>query len=69
MWRRKTLELNEIGVCNLELDRHIAFAPYAENRDLGGFIIIDRFTNNTVGMGLIISRCAAPPTSTGRRST
>jgi bifunctional enzyme CysN/CysC len=49
----KTLALNEIGVCNLELDRGIAFAPYAESRALGSFIVIDRFTNNTVGMGLI----------------
>jgi len=49
----KTLELNEIGVCNLELDRHVPFAPYLESRELGGFIIIDRFTNNTVGMGII----------------
>jgi bifunctional enzyme CysN/CysC len=49
----RTLELNEIGVCNLRLDKPVAFAPYAENRDLGGFIIIDRFSNNTVGMGLI----------------
>jgi bifunctional enzyme CysN/CysC len=49
----KTLALNEIGVCNLELDTPIAFAPYLENRNLGSFIIIDRFTNNTVGMGLI----------------
>jgi bifunctional enzyme CysN/CysC len=49
----KTLELNEIGVCNLELDHHVPFAPYAECRELGGFIIIDRFTNNTVGMGVI----------------
>jgi bifunctional enzyme CysN/CysC len=49
----KTLTLNEIGVCNLELDSQIAFAPYIENRNLGSFIIIDRFSNNTVGMGLI----------------
>ncbi|HLF21197.1 MAG TPA: sulfate adenylyltransferase subunit CysN [Aestuariivirga sp.] len=49
----KTLELNEIGVCNLELDAPIAFTPYAENRHLGGFIVIDRFSNTTVGMGLI----------------
>ncbi len=48
-----TLVLNEIGVCNLELDGPIAFAPYAENRALGSFIIIDRFTNTTVGMGLV----------------
>jgi bifunctional enzyme CysN/CysC len=49
----KSLALNEIGVCNLELDSQLAFAPYAENRHLGSFIIIDRFSNNTVGMGLI----------------
>ena len=45
------LELNEIGVCDLELDQPIAFDPYAENRDTGGFILIDRITNNTVGAG------------------
>jgi bifunctional enzyme CysN/CysC len=49
----KTLTLNEIGVCNLELDHGIPFAPYTESRALGSFIVIDRFTNNTVGMGLI----------------
>jgi bifunctional enzyme CysN/CysC len=47
------LELNDIGVCELELDRRIAFEPYAESRDLGGFILIDRLTNNTVGAGLL----------------
>ncbi len=47
------LELNEIGVCDLELSRQIAFDPYRENRDTGGFILIDRITNNTVGAGLI----------------
>ncbi|NMG76351.1 sulfate adenylyltransferase subunit CysN [Aromatoleum diolicum] len=49
----KTLELNAIGVCNLSLDRPIAFDPYAENRDTGGFILIDRLSNNTVGAGLL----------------
>ena len=53
-----TLELNEIGVCNLDLDRPIAFDPYAENRDMGGFILIDRLTNDTVGAGLIALRAA-----------
>ena len=47
------LELNDIGVCELELDRAIPFEPYAENRALGGFILIDRLTNSTVGAGLI----------------
>src|SRR5262245_3363093 len=49
----KVLALNEIGVVNLDLDRAIPFASYGENRHLGSFIVIDRFTNNTVGMGLI----------------
>ena len=47
------MELNEIGVYNLELDQAIAFDPYAENRDTGGFILIDRLTFNTVGAGTI----------------
>jgi bifunctional enzyme CysN/CysC len=47
------LRLNEIGVCELELDRAIAFDRYAENRDTGGFILIDRVTNATVGAGLL----------------
>jgi len=47
------LELNDIGVCELELDRPIPFEPYAENRTLGGFILIDRLSNATVGAGLI----------------
>jgi bifunctional enzyme CysN/CysC len=49
----RTLELNEIGVCNLNLNRPIPFDPYGENRDLGGFILVDRFTNNTVAAGLL----------------
>jgi bifunctional enzyme CysN/CysC len=48
-----TLALNEIGVCNLGLDRPIAFDAYADNRDTGGFIIIDKLTQNTVGAGLL----------------
>ncbi|MBR0568604.1 sulfate adenylyltransferase subunit CysN [Azoarcus sp. L1K30] len=49
----KKLELNAIGVCNISLDRVIPFDPYAENRDTGGFILIDRLANGTVGAGLI----------------
>ncbi len=49
----KQLALNEIGVCNLSLDQPIAFDPYTENRDTGGFILIDRLTNSTVGAGLL----------------
>ena len=47
------LDLNEIGICNLELDRPIAFDPYQVNRDTGGFILIDRITNDTVGAGML----------------
>jgi len=49
----KTLELNEIGVCNLNLDRAIAFDAYDANRDTGGFIVIDRLSNATVGAGML----------------
>ena len=49
----KQLELNAIGVANIALDRPIAFDPYVENADTGGFILIDRLTDNTVGAGLI----------------
>ncbi|HYX73830.1 MAG TPA: sulfate adenylyltransferase subunit CysN [Steroidobacteraceae bacterium] len=47
------LELNDIGVCELELDRPIPFEAYSDSRALGGFILIDRLTNNTAGAGLI----------------
>jgi len=49
----KKLELNNIGVCNLNLDRQIAFDTYSENRTTGSFILIDRITNNTVGAGTL----------------
>ena len=49
----KRLELNEIGVCNLSLDAPIAFDPYKDNKDLGGFILIDRMSNRTVGAGML----------------
>ena len=49
----KTLDLNAIGVANITTDREIPFAPYGENRDLGGFILIDKLTNHTVAAGMI----------------
>ncbi|HVE22718.1 MAG TPA: sulfate adenylyltransferase subunit CysN [Acidocella sp.] len=49
----KTLELNAIGVANVTTDRPIPFEPYAENRALGGFILIDKLNNATVGAGLL----------------
>ncbi len=47
------LELNEIGVCEIELDRPIAFDPYVESRDMGGFVLIDRITNQTLAAGML----------------
>jgi bifunctional enzyme CysN/CysC len=49
----RQLDLNEIGVANISLDQPVAFDPYAENRDTGGFILIDRLSNETAGAGLI----------------
>ena len=49
----RRLELNEVGVCNLHLDQPVAFAPYAEERALGGFILVDRQTNATVAAGTL----------------
>jgi len=49
----KQLALNEIGVCNLSLDRAVAFDAYRSNRDTGGFILVDRMSNQTVGAGML----------------
>jgi len=49
----KTLSLNEIGVANVNLDRAIPFDPYTANRDMGAFILIDRFTEATVAAGMV----------------
>jgi bifunctional enzyme CysN/CysC len=49
----KRLDLNEIGVCNVAMDRPVPFDPYASNRDTGGFILIDRMTNHTVAAGML----------------
>ncbi len=49
----KTLDLNAIGVANITTDREIPFSAYADNRDLGGFILIDKITNHTVAAGMI----------------
>ncbi len=56
-----TLALNEIGVCEIALDRVIAFDPYAVNRDTGGFILIDRLSNGTVGAGMLHVALQAEP--------
>ncbi|MBZ9539942.1 sulfate adenylyltransferase subunit CysN [Modicisalibacter tunisiensis] len=49
----KQLELNGIAVCTLSLSRPVAFDPYREVPDTGGFILIDRMTHNTVGAGML----------------
>ncbi|MAK60889.1 MAG: adenylyl-sulfate kinase [Ponticaulis sp.] len=49
----RDLSLNEVGVCTLSLDQSVPFDPYNEIRETGGFILIDRLTNNTIGMGMI----------------
>jgi bifunctional enzyme CysN/CysC len=49
----KTLTLNDVASIKIALDRPIAFDAYADNRDMGGFILIDRMTNRTSGAGLV----------------
>lgn len=49
----KTLDLNAIGIANVTTDREIPFEAYADNRDLGGFILVDKVTNRTVAAGMI----------------
>ncbi len=49
----KELHLNEIGWCNLSLDQAVPFDPYADNRQTGAFVLVDRLTNGTVGAGMI----------------
>ncbi|WP_131114001.1 sulfate adenylyltransferase subunit CysN [Lichenihabitans psoromatis] len=49
----KTLSLNEIGLCNIAASVPIAFDSYADNKDTGAFILIDRATNATAGAGMI----------------
>jgi bifunctional enzyme CysN/CysC len=49
----KRLELNDIGVCGVEFGSAVAFEVYKDSRTLGGFIVIDRLSNDTVGAGLL----------------
>jgi bifunctional enzyme CysN/CysC len=49
----KTLDLNAIGVTTFSTDKPLVFEPYEKNRDLGGFILIDKLTNATVAAGMI----------------
>ncbi|MDR5899462.1 sulfate adenylyltransferase subunit CysN [Halomonas vilamensis] len=49
----KQLDLNAIGICTLSVNKAVAFDAYKDNQDTGGFILIDRMTNNTVGAGML----------------
>jgi len=49
----ESLGLNDLGSVELHLQLPVAFEPYSDSRDLGGFILIDRLTNATVGVGMI----------------
>ncbi|MDI9846819.1 sulfate adenylyltransferase subunit CysN [Rhodoblastus sp. 17X3] len=54
----RPLGLNEIGLATLRFDRPMILGDYRDNRDLGGFILIDRITNETVAFGLIDPKAA-----------
>lgn len=49
----KQLTLNDIFVANLSLSKSVIYAPYDDNRTLGGFILVDKFTHATVAAGMI----------------
>ena len=49
----ETLDTNDVGRVHLAVNTPLAFAPFAESRELGGFILIDRQSNATVGVGMI----------------
>ena len=49
----KTLDLNAIGVAEVMTDAPLVFTPYADNRELGGFILIDKETNRTIAAGML----------------
>src|SRR5262249_24870683 len=49
----RTLSANEIGVCNLATASPVAFDSYQDNRDTGAFILVDRYSNDTVAAGMI----------------
>ena len=67
------LALNEIGFCNLSTTLPVAFDPYETNRKTGSFVVIDRYTNRTVGAGMIAfalrraTNIAWQPLSIGRK--
>ncbi len=66
----RELHLNEIGRVAISLSHPVVCEPYAQSRDLGGFILVDRLTMSTVGAGMITATSVpGGPTSTGTRWT
>jgi bifunctional enzyme CysN/CysC len=63
------LELNEIGLCEISVDQPVCVDSYERNRGTGGFIVIDRLTNVTVGAGMINLEIAAANRQVKRSST
>jgi bifunctional enzyme CysN/CysC len=51
----RELALNEVGYCHLSFSRPLVFDPYTENRETGGFILVDKLSYNTVGAGMLKS--------------
>ena len=51
----RELGLNEVGYCHLSFGRPLVFDPYKDNRETGGFILVDKLTYNTVGAGMLQS--------------
>jgi sulfate adenylyltransferase subunit 1 len=67
--KANTLDLNDIAKCTLNLDRAIAVDSYEKNRNTGSFIVIDKYTNETVGAGMVISSILGnTPTDTRKYS-
>jgi sulfate adenylyltransferase subunit 1 (EFTu-like GTPase family)/uncharacterized membrane protein len=61
------LFINDIGHCVLQLDRAVAVDAYAESRETGSFILIDRESFDTVGMGFVETTAAEPTAPSGLR--
>ena len=57
----RTLELNDVGLCALELDRAIVYEPYEHDREMGAFILIDRLSHQTVAAGMLRSALDEAP--------
>ena len=61
------LEVNAIGLVELKLDRPVVAAAYDEDRDLGGFILVDKLTNTTAALGMVTDPAKRPPIESGNK--